>query len=54
MKNCSDNLVKIGRQYLNQADTTMATDEINTTVIKANKVIEESIGLLLKEMNALY
>lgn len=54
MKNCSDNLVKIGRQYLNQADTTMATDEINTTVIKANKVIEESIGLLLKEMNTLY
>ncbi len=54
MKNCSDNLVKIGQQYLNQADTTMATDEINKTVIKANEVIDESIRLLIKEMNTLY
>lgn len=54
MKNCSDNLVKIGRQYINQADTTMATDETNKTVIKANEVIEESIKLLLMEINTLY
>ncbi len=54
MKNCSDNLVKIGEQYLKQADTTMATDEINKTVINANEVIDKSIGLLLKEMNTLY
>lgn len=54
MKNCSDNLVKTGQQYLNQADTTMATDEINKTVIKANEVIDESIRLLIKEMNTLY
>lgn len=54
MKNCSDNLIKIGEQYLNQADTTMATDEINKTVIKANDAIDKSIRLLLKEMNKLY
>lgn len=54
MKDCSDNLVKIGKHYLNQVDTTMATDEINKTVIRASKVMEESIWLLLKEMNTLY
>lgn len=54
IKNCSDNLVKIGEQYLNQVDTTMATNEINKTVIKANELIDESIKLLIKEMNTLY
>jgi len=54
ISNCSDNLVKIGKQYINQADTTMATDEINNSVIKTNKVIDECIRKLLKETNALY
>ena len=52
--NCSDNHVKIGQQYLHQSDTTMATDEINRIVIKVNNVIDESIKLLMKEMNTLY
>lgn len=54
MSNFSNSLVKIANQYLNQADTSMATDEINNMVIKANEVADNSIKLLLKEMNALY
>lgn len=51
---CSDELVKIGEQYISQADTTMATDEINMVVVKVNDAINESIRLLLKEINMLY
>lgn len=51
---CSDSLIKIGKQYIGQADTTMATDEINNIVIKTNTAIDACIKLLLKEMNTLY
>lgn len=54
ISNCSDNLIKIGKQYISEADTTMATDEINDIVIKTNTAIDECIRLLLKEMNTLY
>lgn len=54
ISNCSDNLVKIGNQYIGQADTTMATNEINNIVIKTNTIIDECIRKLLKETNALY
>lgn len=54
ISNCSDNLVKIGNQYIGQADTTMATNEINNIVIKTNTAIDECIRKLLKEMDALY
>ncbi len=52
--NCSDILKKIGEKYINQGDTTMATDEINNIVIKTNTAIDECIRKLLKETNALY
>ena len=52
--NCSDTLIEIGKTYINQKDTTMATDEINNIVIKTNKAIDECIRKLLKETNALY
>ncbi len=51
---CSDTLKKIGDKYINQVDTTMATDEINNIVIKTNKAIDECIRKLLKEINTLY
>lgn len=54
ISNCSDNLIKIGKQYISEADTTMATDEINDIVVKTNTAIDECIRLLLKEMNTLY
>lgn len=50
----SDNLVRIGNKFINQPDTTMVTDEINKTVRKTNKAIDESIKLLLVEINTLY
>ena len=46
--------MKIGNQYIGQADTTMATNEINNIVIKTNTAIDECIRKLLKEMDALY
>lgn len=52
--NYSDNLVEIGNQYINQADTSKATDEINSIVVKANMAIDECIRLLLKEVSTLY
>lgn len=52
--NCSNTLVEIGKQYINQVDTTMATDEINSIVGTSKKVIDECIRKLLKEMDALY
>jgi len=52
--NCSDTLIKIGQKYINQVDTTMATDEINNIVGTSKKVIDECIRKLLKEMDALY
>ncbi len=54
MFNCSDTLIKIGQKYINQVDTTMATDEINNIVGTSKKVIDECIRKLLKEMDALY
>ena len=51
---CSSELVKIGKKYISQADTAMATDEINLIVVKVNDVINESTRLLLKEINMLY
>lgn len=51
---CSNELVKTGKQYINQADTTMVTDEINMVVVKVNDIINESIRLLLKKINMLY
>ncbi len=52
--NCSNTLVEIGKKYINQVDTTMATDEINNIVGTSKKVIDECIRKLLKEMDALY
>ena len=52
--NCSNTLIKIGQKYINQVDTTMATDEINNIVEKNNKAIDECIRKLLKETNVLY
>ena len=54
ISNCSNNLVKIGEHYIRQADTTMATDEINDIVIKTNTAIDECIKMLLKEIDVLY
>ncbi len=54
ISDCSDNLVDIGKQYINKVDTTTATDQINNIVIKTNKAIDECIRKLLKETNALY
>lgn len=51
---CSDTLKKIGDKYINQVNTTMATDEINNIVDTSKKVIDERIRKLLKEMDALY
>ena len=54
ISNFSGSLVKIGEQYINQADTSKAKDEINSIVIMTNESIDKSIKLLLKEMKTLY
>ena len=51
---CSDDLVQLGNRFIKQTDTAMATDEINEIVKKTNKSIDESIKLLLNEINRLY
>lgn len=54
ISNCSDSLVKIGKHYIGQADTTTATDEINDIVIKTSTAIDECVRTLLKEIDKLY
>ncbi len=54
VNNCSKEFINIGNKYINQADTTKATVEINNVVIKTNEAIDESIMLLLNEINTLY
>lgn len=50
----SDDIIRIGQKYIRQTDTEMATDEINNVVSKANKIIDETIEILLKKISILY